>query len=236
MSSSPEQTDASQSLPEAAKDGRPALWLEVFVVLVLAVLPHLFHAISSFWLPRNRPPFTYTALADLMYAIQESVPVLFIMRLSGKPWSYFGVTRPRILLDFGLAAVVFVSVVILMLGAALILPSDRPKGREAFLGEPGERDLFFILVACFSIGFAEELVMRGYLIPRFEELLGSSWESVLVSSTIFASYHIYAGVFGTVKVFLMGLIAGAAFCVARRLWPLILMHATWDAIAYLLRV
>jgi membrane protease YdiL (CAAX protease family) len=89
-------------------------------------------------------------------------------------------------------------------------------------------DYVVLVVLSLSIGFSEELAMRGYLIPRFEKLLGSTTSSVLVSTTLFASYHLYQGLEGTAGVFVIGLVFGIAFCWTRRLWPIVIAHAMAD--------
>jgi len=81
-------------------------------------------------------------------------------------------------------------------------------------------------------GFAEELVMRGYLIPRFERLLNSTWGSLLLTTVLFATYHCYQGPSGVVNALEFGLIYGSAFCVFRRVWPLALAHAVSNFLNY----
>jgi membrane protease YdiL (CAAX protease family) len=159
MSSLPEKPDASQSFPEAGKDLKPRLWVEICVVLALAALPAFFQALGSFWLPReSSTPFTFIALNYLIGAIQETVPLLYIMRMSGKPWGYFGLTRPRVFLDTVFAAGLFVSLFILMSGLARLFPPDPLSEGQLSIGKASERSLFLILVICFSVAFGEELV------------------------------------------------------------------------------
>ncbi len=66
--------------------------------------------------------------------------------------------------------------------------------------------------------------MRGYLIPRLEQLLGSTAAALLVSTGLFASYHIYQGPAGAFGAGVTGLLYGASFCWWRRLWPLCVAH------------
>jgi membrane protease YdiL (CAAX protease family) len=73
-----------------------------------------------------------------------------------------------------------------------------------------EIGVFVASVACTA--FSEELVMRAYLIPRFEQLLGSSARSVALSALLFASYHVYQGIGATVSMLFYGL--NSAFCFA----------------------
>ena len=66
--------------------------------------------------------------------------------------------------------------------------------------------------------------MRAYLVPRLREL-GLSWVSaLLISSALFASYHLYQGAASTAHVFLNGLVLGGVFLLAPRVWPLTLAH------------
>lgn len=77
---------------------------------------------------------------------------------------------------------------------------DTPKiGLPANLtdGVPG---YFVVLIGCAAGAFCEELVMRGYLIPRLERLLRSTRIAVLVTTAVFASYHIYQGMVPAFRV------------------------------------
>jgi len=90
-----------------------------------------------------------------------------------------------------------------------------------------------LIAASLANGFAEELVLRGYLLTRLERLLGSTWAAVLITSLLFACYHLYQGLGPTIGVAAVGLMYGGAFCRVRRLWPLVLAHAATDIIGWL---
>jgi membrane protease YdiL (CAAX protease family) len=85
-----------------------------------------------------------------------------------------------------------------------------------------------LLLGSAANGFAEELVMRGYLFPRLERLLGSSFRSLIVTTLLFAAYHVYQGTAGVLSALSFGLVYGLAFWKLRRLWPLALGHAIAD--------
>jgi membrane protease YdiL (CAAX protease family) len=89
------------------------------------------------------------------------------------------------------------------------------------------------LVACVASASCEELVMRGYLITRFERLFRSTSAAVLVSSALFASYHLYQGIHGVIGAAITGLVYATAFCSVRRLWPVCVAHALHNYIIYL---
>jgi len=80
--------------------------------------------------------------------------------------------------------------------------------------------------------FAEELVLRGYLIPRLERVLKSTGEAVLVGAILFGLGHGYQGVHGVVEVALFGLVYGSIFAVTRRIWPLAIGHAAWNVFVF----
>jgi membrane protease YdiL (CAAX protease family) len=112
-----------------------------------------------------------------------------------------------------------------------LFDSGRPLWELARPTTVGDYGLL-VLMSCAN-GFAEELVMRGYLLPRFERVLGSTWSAVGLTSLLFASYHIYQGLFGATQVLVFGLVYGAVFCWFRRLWPLAIAHAIADFVGIL---
>ena len=79
--------------------------------------------------------------------------------------------------------------------------------------------------SCSAIGFGEELLFRGYLIPRLERLIGSKWKSIGVTALLFAFWHAYQGVYGVAGAAVWGFSFGILFCGFRRLWPLAMAHA-----------
>ncbi len=89
-----------------------------------------------------------------------------------------------------------------------------------------------ILSACAN-SVAEEVVVVGYLITRLRRLGWSENSSLAASALLRGSYHLYQGIGGGLGNIVMGLIFGRYWQRTNRLWPLILAHATIDAVAYL---
>ena len=54
--------------------------------------------------------------------------------------------------------------------------------------------------------------------------------SVLVSSLLFGSYHVYQGSGPVICLTLTGLLYGSAFAVTRRVWPVAIAHAAANII------
>ncbi len=95
----PSATPPRQAEADSCKqpDGRRAtgrLWFEVTAVLALAVIPDLFAAVAMTvgWSPSSYS-FVYLELWLIIRALQVSLPLLLILRLTGEPWARFGIVR-----------------------------------------------------------------------------------------------------------------------------------------------
>ena len=98
------------------------------------------------------------------------------------------------------------------------------------MSPPSTIALPVIVASGLANGFAEELAMRAYFIPRLVQLSGSRTVAVLLTSVVFALYHLYQGPVGAVHAFSIGLVFGIYFVTARRFWPVALAHAAMDVI------
>lgn len=217
------------------------MWFEVAVVLALTWLPFMYGSVSWIvWPTAESPSFSYDMLSHMVRAMHVIVPLLYVIWRSGDRWSEFGIKRVRPLVDSLLAGGLLIVDLVAyhtfwMLAGALFgwtAATADAVFDEIFVRPKGAADHVVLLFGCLAIGAYEEMTMRGFLIPRLEALLGSSGKAVLVSTIIFTSYHIYQHPLGVVTVFITGVIFGAAFCLMRRVWPLIVAHAAIDAISY----
>lgn len=223
---------------EAIAERTPGvLWLEVSAVLALAVLPELWYVASGWlWPTPAEEPFAYLYWSLIVRSLQVSLPVLWIIARCGEPWQTFGVVFPRwrdvgytvlAVLAAEIADVLYWEVVYrTMPGETLTRDSEM----WSTMFPPADTTAYVAIVvaACFANGFAEELVMRGYLVPRFERLLGSAWSSIGLTAVLFAAYHLYQGWIGAGGALVMGIVYGAMFRKIRRLWPFAIAHALID--------
>jgi membrane protease YdiL (CAAX protease family) len=233
---------AATSSGEAAAAARSAgleLWLETLVVVLIAALGPYFAATAGFIWPEvdaalGRVEVVYVELSHIVSVLPSIALVLFLIWRGGEGWRVHGLARPRLLRDGILTVIVFAVDFVLYL--ALVEVMTNLLG-EAAVNEfyerllqlfPKPQDLADYILSAVAIvlgAFSEELVFRGYLIPRLERLLGSIDRAALVSTLIFAGYHVYQGVIGLVGVFLFGLVMAVFFCLTKRLWPLVVVHA-----------
>ena len=222
-------------------EARREAWLEVTAVAAVAWFPYLVGACLVSGDSASGYSFVENSVMSIAQAASIVVVILYIMHRSELPWAEFGIERPRLLADLGWGAVVWAGASgVVIIGQLLVMLhfSGVPSATASELGtsESGYEfqypatgwELIVMFALAGAIGLSEELAMRGYLIPRLESLLNSTIKSVLLSSLLFASYHIYQGIGPTLLIGLLGLCFGIAFCYLRRLWPLLIAHAAMD--------
>lgn len=226
-----------ESSPGSATSGR--LWFEVLAVLCLAVFPDLFSAVAVMadWSTRSYP-FVQQGSWIIVRAVQVSVPLLLILRLNKEPLAQFGMVRFSWLLDIPLGGLVWMLDLLIWDWVVSRVPASWQTGAmgEGFVEwtkPEGVSGHLLLLAVSLANGFAEEFVMRGYLLPRFERLLHSTWLAILVTSILFASYHAYQGTFGLIGAATTGVVYGSFYCLTRRLWPVCVAHALADFIGLL---
>lgn len=226
-----EQTDAHRA-------GRRRQWLEVAVLLAVAVLPDLVNAAASFSpADHGRRVFWIDALMLIQRSATVCAVALFLMWASGEGWRRFGLTKWSWRADPPVAVVLvllgwLVSGYVYSAAAAIFPPAEMV---EWHFDRPSSRAGLLLLGAMSAAnGLAEELVIWGFLYTRLAALTGRGIVMIPVCAAVFASYHLYQGPAAMLAIFAIGLIHGVCFWRLRRLWPLIIAHAIWDFAVYLM--
>ena len=158
---------------------------------------------------------------------------LYLLWRSGFGPSDVGLGRPRLHPDvlggLGLAALIGLP------GLALYQVA-RMLGMNAAV-EPAELyDTWWripvLLLVAFANGWAEEVIVVGYLITRLRQLRVSPIVAVIASSVLRGVYHLYQGFGAGLGNLAMGLVFGYVWLRTGRLWPLIIAHTLIDAVAF----
>jgi membrane protease YdiL (CAAX protease family) len=244
----PSEVLAVSSLAVAAinsseSDGRNRgeIWLEVGVALAVTWLPYFAYSILTWAWPIEKSNWSFGA-ESLSQVVNLSIPgivVLYLIHRGGTPWRVHGIRRPRLFPDIASGILIwFISMVAVgivhQLGVSVVGNYHAGLSAEStfeFSGPTRGSDYAFVILLSLCIAFNEELAMRGYLIPRFEQLLGSTPKSIALTTLLFASYHLYQGIGAMLLILVMGLVFGVAFCRMRRLWPVVVAHAIADLLA-----
>lgn len=137
--------------------------------------------------------------------------------------------RPDCLGGIGLAALIGIPGLLLYLAA-------RHLGLNAQVEPSGLHDSWWripvLVLAAFANGFAEEVVVVGYLITRLRQLGLGERRAVLASSLLRGTYHLYQGIGAGLGNLIMGVVFGYIWCRTGRLWPLVIAHGIIDTVAF----
>ncbi|HXY63059.1 MAG TPA: type II CAAX endopeptidase family protein [Mycobacterium sp.] len=239
------RSDADSELTQ-----RRALRIEVVIVLAvtfglsavtaaLQLADSVLRNLSAQRIPLN-PRRSYFDLIDLglnatfvVQLIAWGALGLYLLWRSGLSPARIGLARFDWRADLGggigLAALIGVPGLALYLVAramhlnASVIPSS--------LGDTWWRVPMLLLVA-FANGWAEEIIVVGYLLTRLEQLGVGSRAALVWSSLLRGTYHLYQGFGAGLGNAAMGLVFGYAWQRTGRLWPLVIAHGIIDAVTF----
>jgi len=216
-----------------------ALWIETGVVLLVTTVPYVFYSIWFHWLPDPQAlPFAYIESAYIFESVAFGALGLHFMWRSGEPLEEFGIVRPS---RWDIPAGILVMTACWSTSGLAIdpfllrfLPDASTYDERISLlfprpQSPAEYGL--LAISCAAVGLQEEIIYRGYLLPRLARLTGSDGAGLLIGTLIFALVHIYQGPHGVIHAAWFGLATGALFLVIRRIWPLALAHGLGNFLA-----
>jgi membrane protease YdiL (CAAX protease family) len=111
----------------------------------------------------------------------------------------------------------------------LALPGRTPNaGERVWTGPPGTVGFALLMLPVAYIVFAEEMVWRAFLIPA----LGPPAVGLPLSAAAFALHHYHFGPRHVAFSFLTGLALGGLYLLAETLWPAIVSHLMYNALAW----
>ncbi len=221
------------------------LRFEIVAVLAMAFLPSLLGAFQprpepsdGFGAPSTTIPLWFHMLHLAVAGLAVILPLAALLWARRERWSRFGIVPFRPLPDLGgsAALLALAAAIWWLLGLFLWPIFARATGADTsdatWFAAPSKTPLDLVLVVLGSVINAgrEEFAMRGYLIPRLEQAGLPTGSAVVLSSLLFASYHLYQGTYAFVVILATGLLFGFAFARFRRLWPLVIAHAVWDIV------
>jgi len=214
------------------------LRLEVLVALCVVWAPYFLSGMIGYLAPADSAEWPF--IAESLWQISGFVPgvavILYLIYRGNTPWHVHGLRQPKLVLDLVTGFLIWVAslLAVALMQRISTLAAGAERWSNELLSTYGfaiprtTTDYVMLLALSMAIGFSEELAMRSYLIPRFERLFRSSAKAVLLSSALFASYHLYQGSESAFSIFFIGLVYGVAFCLTRRFWPVAIAHAMHD--------
>lgn len=238
------------SAPDTESPQRRALGIEVAVVLgvtfglsavtaILELTDSVLRNLGRQRIPLN-PKRSYFDLIDLGLNVALAAQLiawgalaLYLLWRSGFSPARVGLGRFRwradLLGGIGLAVLIGVP------GLALYLLA-RKLGLNASVVPSSLRDTWWrismLVVSAFANGWAEEVVVVGYLLTRLRQLNVAPRVALGCSSLLRGAYHLYQGFGAGLGNFAMGLIFGYTWQRTGRLWPLVVAHGLIDTAAF----
>jgi hypothetical protein len=91
----------------------------------------------------------------------------------------------------------------------------------------------FCTVAILIAPISEEILFRGFLLNKFHSKYGSK-KSILITSVIFALFHMHLG--AIIPVFILGMSIGWIKIKTRSLLPCIYIHIIQNSLAIILTI
>ncbi|SRX78869.1 hypothetical protein [Nocardia brasiliensis ATCC 700358] [Mycolicibacterium parafortuitum] len=89
-----------------------------------------------------------------------------------------------------------------------------------------------LLLLAFGNGWAEEVIVVGFLMTRLRQLRVNPWVALAASALLRGLYHLYQGFGAGLGNVAMGLVFGYVWQRTGRLWPLIVAHTLIDVVAF----
>lgn len=218
---------------------RPRVASATDVVLVLA-------AIAAAWVLSRW--VLYPALGIPDYAPYMLRPICgflaawWVLRWRGMRWAGLGLrTPPHLWMAVGITVGAYLVELALWqwlvpLLAEWVHPTRRPSFLTHLHGNFAAL-VFWMAVAWLVGGICEECLFRGFLLTRVEALLGGGRAAlaiaILAQAALFGTLHLYGGTFAFMYAALFGVVHGIIYLLGgRNLWPVIVLHAVTDSIAF----
>jgi sodium transport system permease protein len=171
-----------------------------------------------------------------MFAFVATPPILMALLLTTQPTTGLSLRRPTLRqAAVGLAlALLFVpplaetrTLILRQFPGLLQIMNEHHPLAEFLQGYHGEATKLtaawpLLLVFVVVLPVCEELAFRGFILSGLQRQF-SPWKAVLLSSFLFALYHM--NVFQFIPAFLLGVVLGLMAARTRSIWPGVLMHA-----------
>jgi membrane protease YdiL (CAAX protease family) len=198
--------------------------IEVAVFLFL-IVPSM--ALSFFSIGRGEADFPLIAAASMLQDLALMALVLYFLWRNGESPRSVGLSLANGATEVLWGVVLFVPFAMgvgalekALRAAGLSLPEQAP----SYLIPAGAWEYGLALAFLVVVAVSEEVIFRGYLILRFEEITGSSVAAVLLSATIFSIGHGYQGTAGVIAVGVMGVAFAVVYLWRGSLLAPMVMH------------
>ena len=209
-------------------------------VLVLGMISYSFLTARSRHdrMPLGRPGlYAFTICLEFLFVLYVFFGIrsrgFTLRQLTGGRWT----SIEDVLLDIGIAAGAWLSIMLLVGGIAIAMKLNSPEKvgelRKAisFMMPQSRLELGMWTALSATAGICEEIVFRGYLQQQFAALTGSMVAAIALQAAIFGASHGYEGWQRMLLVAIMGVLLGVLAWWRKNLRPGMMAHAWQDLLA-----
>jgi membrane protease YdiL (CAAX protease family) len=227
----------------AGEPARPVLpaWLRLLIylptaaaLLLLGLIVAGVTVIDTSAGPAGKGPAAALSAADITFVaygqflLVAPFTLWFARRYDCRTWDEIGLAfRPRTPRDLLLGGALGVAVAGVWSGGliALGLMSVHRTGDSV------AEAVVYGLLSCTAVGFGEEVIFRGYLLPNLARVVGRTG-AVGLSAVLFWAYHLTAPYaaepLNAVGLVLLGVLFGLCYLATGSLWLPISLHTAYD--------
>jgi membrane protease YdiL (CAAX protease family) len=205
----------------------------LLVIIVLALLTlfgglaiqHLFglHRITAWYIFIGRTFYWLFLLGVWLYASRiERQEFLLWHEIDYSFWVF-------VLSLIAITAAIFSTLTIVTLSFRLLLHKDESSLALKQMIQIFKTSPLLIVYTALTAGVTEELIFRGYLLPRLNVLLKSPFWAIAISSLIFGLAHLgYGTIINFAAPFIIGLAQAFYYYQYRNIKVIITFHLLWD--------
>ncbi|MEO7209914.1 MAG: type II CAAX endopeptidase family protein [Chitinophagaceae bacterium] len=181
---------------------------------------HGLETASAFWLSR----FEFWVLVILIY--------LFAKKVEKDKFLLWKEQRKNLLFYILSIIAILVFITVLLTGISVVLKNTGLSTNDQVVSSLNAllcNNLLLLIFTCLTAAITEELIFRGYILPRLDLLLKNKWLSIFLSALLFGLAHIgYGDFIRMLFPFIIGLIFGFYYYRYRSLAVLIICHFLMD--------
>jgi uncharacterized protein len=122
----------------------------------------------------------------------------------------------------------------LALSGTAFLKAETTQRLGALTGLMAEVPLWRFALSMVVLAAFEEVVFRGFLLPRLRHLTGRWWLAVLAAQGLFGIGHLYEGALAVIQTAVLGVCFSAAFLWRAHLGSAIAAHAAFNTLVFTL--
>jgi len=211
------------------------VWGILLVLAMLFAISAGFHRIAFPGYQKISEP-VLTA-SRVLYWLTLLIAWQYCFRIEKQKLLTWGNKRNNFLIYF-LSTIVMVVTIILLSGVvshliAALLGHAEKSAQLAQMVEIFRNNKMLLVFTLLTAGIVEELLFRGYLLPRLAILFNNPYIAVFVSSLLFALVHAgYGTITNVTGPFIIGAVFAIHYLKYRNIVFLIIFHSVWDLLAF----